>query len=235
MMRIACGAALTACLMAASIAAAQIPRDPVGAATAAPPATASGANRQAGTPFFTKQAEVEIPFTVRPGSTPEKQPASVRIFVSWDSGKTWHFYEERRPQDARFRFRARQDGEFWFATQTIDRSGRPDSAEPRSPQLRLIIDTQRPQLLVQANVDSSGNVNLSWSATDANLLAASLKLEYQDAAGTGGPWQPIDTKQPTANTAQLSGQTIFRAAISSRSMNLRAEIADAAGNVAYFS
>jgi hypothetical protein len=235
MMRRASGAALTACLLAAGIAAAQIPRDPVANAASTPQSAGATNQRQLPASFVTKQSEVEIPFTVRGGTTPETQPTSVRIFVSWDSGQTWHFYEERRPEDARFRFRARQDGEFWFATQTIDRSGRPDSAEPRSPQLRLVIDTQRPQLLVQANVDTSGNVNLSWSATDANLAPASLKLEYQDAAGTGGPWQPIEVKAAPPNSTQLSGQTIFLAAVSSRFINLRAEIADAAGNAAFFS
>src|SRR5215510_4508300 len=170
-----CGVACWACLIAAGPAVAQIPRDPLAASSPASQSSAAANQRPPSAPFVTKQAEVEIPFTVRPGATAETQPASVRIFVSWDTGKTWHFYEERRPEDARFRFRARQDGEFWFATQTIDRSGRPDSPEPRSPQLRLVIDTQRPQLLVQASVDSSGNVSLSWSATDANLVPTSLK------------------------------------------------------------
>jgi len=100
------------------------------------------------------------------------------VFVSWDKGKRWHFYDERKAEDARFRFRAKQDGEFWFATQVMDRAGKPVSGEPQSPQLRLIVDTQRPQLLIQTNVDSSGQVNLSWSAADATLRAASLKIEY---------------------------------------------------------
>ena len=129
----------------------------------------------------------------------------------------------------------RQDGEFWFATQTINRSGKPDSEEPRTPQLRLVIDTQRPQLLVQTSVDASANLNLSWSAADANLVPGSLKLEYQDAGGTGGPWQPIELKASPASLTQLTGQTMFHPAVSSRSLNLCAEIADAAGNIAYFS
>src|SRR5262245_52339269 len=147
MMRRSNGVVLTAWLVAAGIAAAQVPRDPVADSPAA---------RQAAPPFVTKQNEVEIPFSVRAGASAETQPTSVRIFVSWDRGQTWHFYDERKPEDARFRFRARQDGEFWFATQTIDRSGRPDSGEPKKPQLRLVIDTQRPQLLVQTNVNARG-------------------------------------------------------------------------------
>ena len=121
----------------------QVPRDPLAGS-----APVNGGASAAGTgtlpaPFVTKQADVEIPFSVRPGSTPDSQPTAVRVFVSWDQGKSWHFYDERKPQDGRFRFRPRQDGEFWFATQTIDRSGKSDSTEPRRPQLRLIVDTNR--------------------------------------------------------------------------------------------
>lgn len=228
-------AALMAWILAAHVATAQIPRDPVANTPSLAPATAAPGGPQLPAPFVTKQNDVEIPFNVRPGTSEENQPSSVRIFVSWDKGKTWHFYEERKPDDARFRFRAKQDGEFWFATQTVDRSGRADSAEPKRPQLRIVIDTQRPQLLVQAHVTASGGVNLSWNAADATLVAGSLKIEYQDAAGSGGPWQPIEVKLPAANTIVLSGQTSFEPNVSSRSINLRAEITDAAGNMAYHS
>jgi hypothetical protein len=232
-MRATSGAALMACWMAVTTVAAQVPHNPVSSGSPTMPGSTASAP-QLPPPFVTKQAEVEIPFNVRPGAAAESQTTAVRVFVSWDAGKTWHFYEEKRPEDGRFQFRARQDGEFWFATQTINRTGRA-AEEPRSPQLRLVIDTQRPQLLVQANVDHSGNVNLSWSAADANLNVSSLKLEYQDAAGSGGPWQLIQPAATTGNSTQFGGQTIFRAAVSSRAINLRAEIADAAGNIAYYS
>jgi hypothetical protein len=192
--------------------------------------------RQAPAPYVTKLSDVEIPFTVRSGTTPQTQPTAIRVFVSWDRGKTWHFYEEIRPEAARFRFRARQDGEFWFATQTIDRSGKPDNAEPRSPQLKLVIDSQKPQLVMQAQVDAASNVNLAWSAADPTLLPATLKIEYQDAANTGGNWETLELRS-TANAAapaQVSGQISFHPAASMQAINLRAEIADSAGNMAYY-
>jgi hypothetical protein len=229
----ACGAALAIWLLAAG-AAAQVPRDPL-ANPQSGAAAGGGAAAQQPAPFVTKQNDVEIPFNVRPGTNAENQPSSVRIYVSWDRGQNWHFYDERKAEDGRFRFRAKQDGEFWFATQTVDRSGRPDSAEPRRPQLRLVIDTQRPKLLVQAHVTGAGAVNLSWSAADATLIASSLRLEYQDAGGSGGPWQAIEASSPTTNATTITGQATFVPAVSSRTINLRAEIADSAGNLAYYS
>ena len=227
-------AALALGLFSAIDAAAQIPRDPFSGQTSSPPA-AETAPRELPKPFVTRQSDVEIPFNVRGGTTPDSQPTAVRISVSWDQGRSWHFYDERRPEEGRFRFRAKQDGEFWFATQTIDRAGRPDIPQPKWPQLRLVVDTQKPQLLVQAQVDSSGNVNVALSAADGSLNAASLKVEYQEAAGTGGPWEVVELKPSGGGPAQLTGQTTFRPNVTGRAINLRAEVADGAGNIAYHS
>ncbi|MCU0878452.1 MAG: hypothetical protein MUF06_11760 [Pirellulaceae bacterium] len=186
-------------------------------------------------PYVTQQREVEIPFTVKPGTTPETQPVEVRVFVSWDRGQSWHFFEKKRPEEGRFRFRPTQDGEFWFATQTVDKSGQPDSGQPRQPQLRLVIDTTKPQLLAQVAVPRAGEVTLDWSAADVSLNPNSLKIEYQDAA-SDGPWQTvkIDPQSVNSSAGQLAGRTVFRPEVASRSINLRAEVADAAGNMAYF-
>jgi len=188
-------------------------------------------------PYVTRQSDVEIPFSVKPGETPASQPAAVRVFVSWDRGKTWHFYDERKPEEGKFRFQPRQDGEFWFATQTVDQSGKTDSPEPRHPQLRLLIDTQKPQLLAQPSVVRSGELTLAWSASDPSLAASTLKIEYQDAAGSGGPWQPVAIHPSAIQTAngQMTGRAVFEPKIAGRSINLRAEVADAAGNVSYYS
>jgi hypothetical protein len=237
-MRVATLAWLIVCL-AAQQAHAQVPTDPLAGNLPGTPdsAAARAVDANLPPPYVTRQSDVEIPFSVKPGAGPEAQPTAVRVFVSWDRGQTWHFYDERRPEEGRFRFRPRQDGEYWFATQTIDRSGRADGGEPRQPQLRLVVDTQRPQLLVQAQVDAAGQVHVAWSATDANLAPPTLKIEYQDAAETSGNWLPVEAPAASGENrvTQAAGQATFRPQVASRAINLRAEIADAAGNVAYYS
>lgn len=231
--------ALAVSLLLAGTIRAQVPRDPFNdparteAAPSAPQAAPTG-DKSLPPPFVTRQRDVEIPFSVRGGTTPETQPAAVRVFVSWDQGRKWHLYDERRPEDGRFRFQPKQDGEYWFATQTIDRSGRPDSPEPRRPQLRLVVDTQKPQLQVEAQVQESGDVQVSWTAADPTLNSASLKVEYQDAQSSG-PWEAVAASGGDAPAGQSLGRATFRPATGGRSINLRAEIADAGGNVAYFS
>ena len=229
--------ALIVCLLFGATSRAQVPRDPFADPAQSQPAAVAqnSAEKAAPAPFVTRQRDVEIPFSVQAGVTPETQPASVRVFVSWDRGQKWHLYDERRPEDGRFRFKPKQDGEFWFATQTIDRAGRPDSPEPRKPQLRLIVDTQRPQLQVHTQVSESGEVAFSWNAVDTTLNVATLKFEYQDAVASG-PWESVAvTAKSDPVTGQSQGQSSFRPVITSRSINLRAEVADAGGNVAYFS
>jgi hypothetical protein len=202
--------------------------------TARPP-EARPARPELPPPYVTRQSDVEIPFSVKPGGTPASAPVAVRVFVSWDRGKTWHFYDERKPEDGKFRFQPRQDGEFWFATQTVDRSGKTDSPQPRQPQLRLVIDTQKPQLLAQASVARPGEVTLAWSVADASLVPATLKIEYQDASGSGA-WQAvaIDPRGVQSGQGQMTGRVQFEPQVPSRTINLRADVADAAGNVAYY-
>jgi hypothetical protein len=202
----------------------------------AAPAHAQSQPAPSATPaYVTRQSDVEIPFSVKQGTTPENQPASVRVFVSWDQGKSWHFLDERRPADGRFRFQPKQDGEYWFSTQTVDRSGRSDTSQPRRAQLRLVIDTQKPQLLAQATVGPYSDVTLAFSASDPTLQPATLKIEYQDASGIG-PWQAVELspQATSASAGQTTGKLLFRPEVKSRAINLRAEVADAAGNVAYF-
>jgi hypothetical protein len=187
-------------------------------------------------PYITKQVEIEVPFSVKASTTADAGPASVRIYVSWDSGANWHLYQEKRPEEGKFRFRAKQDGEFWFATQTVDGVGRSAGRQtPTAPQLRLVVDTQTPEVQVTASPTADGKVAVNWSATDPHLNATTLKIEYQDASGVG-PWQSV-LSVPASPTApgQCAGKISMAPTSSTGAINLRAEISDAAGNVAYFS
>ena len=210
---------LTICLLSA------------GEATAQVAAPKSG---QLPPPFVTKQTDLEIPFTVNMAKSADAQPATVRVFVSWDRGETWHFLEEKRVEDGRFRFRPKQDGEYWFSTQTVDRLGRTDNAQQRRPQLRVVVDTQKPQLLAQPSA-SGGQVTLGLNAADATLNPGTLKVEYQDVAG--GAWEPvvIDPAAINVSGGQLTVRTAFAPHAAGRAINVRAEVADMAGNMAYFS
>lgn len=187
-------------------------------------------------PYATRQAEVEIPFSVKASEKPSGQPVRVLVYVSWDRGANWHFFEERKPSDGRFRFRAKRDGEFWFSTHTVEGTAAPPAGNSHKAQLRLIVDTQKPQLGVQVEPAGANQLTLAFSAIDANLNPGTFRLEYQDTADLGAPWQEITVDRTHASPAigTLTGRVTATIQARSRTINLRAEVADAAGNVGYY-
>lgn len=187
-------------------------------------------------PFATNQFEVEVPFAVTPGTDPAAMPAAIRVFVSWDFGRNWHKYTDVSPDVGKFRFRAKKDAEFWFVTQVVDAQGNVPREPPRRPQLRLIVDTQKPRLEGAAVLNPAGQVEFTFSVVDSNLQRDSLKVEYQLAGGGEAPWEPvaIPPEQQTTTREGMAGKTVFLPLGGSRAVNVRAEVRDAAGNVAYF-
>lgn len=176
---------------------------------------------------------IQVPFAV----TSTREPSEVQVYISWDRGQNWSKYQPPIPSDARhFDFRPKQDGEFWFATRIIDRANPNSNAAPKAPQCRIVIDTQKPQLQMTAEVNTQGQVDLAWTIADPNLKPASLIVEYQDATGLGGPWQAVkfDPLKSVTPAGTLAGRMAFMPIVPSKQINLRAEVADAAGNKAFF-
>jgi hypothetical protein len=176
---------------------------------------------------------IQVPFAV----TSTREPSEVQVYISWDRGQNWSKYQPPIPSDARhFDFRPKQDGEFWFATRIIDRANPSSNAAPKAPQCRIVIDTQKPQLQMTAEVNSQGQVDLAWNIGDPNLKPTSLVVEYQDATGLGGQWQAVkfDPLKSATPAGTLSGRLAFLPIVPSKQINLRAEVADAAGNKAFF-
>ncbi len=186
--------------------------------------------------FATRQLDLEIPFAVTPGSDPQAQAVAVQVYVSWDFGRNWHKYAEVPPDAGKFRFKAKKDAEFWFVTETVDGAKRPPRDTPKRPQLRLVVDTQKPELSADAAVNSAGQVDVTFGAADPNLNPQTLKLEYQDARDQEAPWEPVvvPSSQTTPSRGSLAGRTTFLPHAGLRTINVRAEIADVAGNKSYF-
>jgi hypothetical protein len=216
---------LLAILLAASAAGQDSP--------AAPAANSSGP--QLPPAFATRKLDVEIPFAVTSGSDPQAQATTVQVFVSWDFGRNWHKYTEVPAEAGKFRFKAKKDAEFWFVTETVDVK-RPPRDTPKRPQLRLVVDTQKPELRAAAAVNPAGQVDFTFGAADPNLNSQTLKLEYQDARDEESPWEPVPLAagQLTPSRGGLAGRSAFLPREGLRTINVRAEIADVAGNKSYF-
>jgi hypothetical protein len=196
-----------------------------------------GQQRKLPPAFATGKREIDIPFSVTQGTTPETQAIRVDVLISWDHGRNWFKYTEVPPDAGTFRFASKKDMEFWFLTQTITAKDKTPKDDVKWPQLRLIVDTQKPDLKMAALVNPSGQPELSWTVTDATLNAPSLKVEYQDASGGDENWHAVElsAKENVVSPAGIVGKKSLSLPAGAKAINLRAEVVDVAGNKSVFS
>ncbi len=192
-----------------------------------PPAKPEATAAPAPAPLATRQTTFTIPFSVDPRAASE-----VQLHVSSDQGKTWSLYSRQRPDAKQFLFRAAEDGEYWFASRTIDPQGRGAGDGLLTPELRVRVDTTTPKTDLTARVGSNGEIIATWQASDVDLVAESVQIEYQ-AAGDR-QWQsvvldPAKTKQEATG---LSGEATWFPRTNHRAINLRIVARDGAGNSA---
>ncbi len=183
-------------------------------------------------PIATRQTLFSIPFQIDRAAQPGRDPVEVQLFVSTDEGTSWQMYDRVAPQKGHFLVRAASDGQYWFRIRTLDRSGqiRPQGDDP--PGLRVVIDTAVPQLDLQARRGEAGQVILQWQAADPHLDLDSLKIQCR--CGPQSPWQPvaIDRRGVHASGSTRSGEAIWWPQSGSQLVEIRAEVADRAGNPA---
>lgn len=182
--------------------------------------------------FATRQNVFAIPFSVDRRVT---QPVEVHLFVSTDQGNSWQLSSREPPTARQFNFRARGDGEYWFASRTVDANQRATNQDALKPELRVVVDTTSPKLEFTAQALEGGEILVRWQAIDQYLLATSLKVEYQEAVGQ--PWKLVDVRHPDpeALRSRYDGQTQWRADTRSSALNVRVEVRDRAGNLAVLS
>lgn len=173
-----------------------------------------------------RQTTFNIPFTVETAN----QPLEVQLYLSRDRGQTWKLYARQNPSARFFPFHATQDGEFWFASQTIDATRAPADMEGRQPELHVVIDTLQPQFDFQALLGPSREIQISWRCADPSLDPASLKIEYQ--TGREQPWQPVAAESTTTSNGTISGRLTFVPRTAWVELQVRAEISDLARNKA---
>ena len=179
--------------------------------------------------YATRQTVFAIPFAV---DRRIAQPMEVHLYVSLDQGATWQLHSRQPPNTSQFTFRARGDGEYWFASRTLDGNQQSRPQGPLQPELRVVVDTVPPQLDFSARPGQGGDVITAWQIVDQDLSPASLKVEYQD--GVGQPWKPVAIRQAAEDAARTNyqGQMTWWPETRSPTINIRAEVRDRAGNLA---
>ncbi|MEN6558992.1 MAG: hypothetical protein ABFC54_12525 [Thermoguttaceae bacterium] len=121
-----------------------------------------------------RQSLFAIPYRIdQTGGDASRQPVEVQLFVSTDRGKRWQMYARAMPNQQRFMFRAGNDGEYWFAIRTVERSGQARPESIATPGLRVIVDTRgqntkSPNAVGPSGTQTASNNSPSPSNSNAN-------------------------------------------------------------------
>ncbi len=137
---------------------------------------------------YVRKQRFPIPFSINPGD--EQRVREVRLSVSEDQGRSWRFYRSVMPQDKYFDFTCQRDGSYWFIVQTLHTDGTllPPQLENVPPGLKVIVDTQPPQIALRPMPTQGDQVGVEWDIRDEYLDRNSILLE---ARAPQGEWQTV--------------------------------------------
>lgn len=184
-------------------------------------------------PVYWRQNVFAIPFRVAPSPDRDTSAIEVVLFVSTDQGATWQRPSRVDAQDGQFTYRAPQDGEYWFAVQSVGPAG-PMQVNVASPQLRVIVDTVAPQMELKARSEPDGAVTAEWRIHEEHLDARSFMLEFRADSGSY-QWQEIAVQPPQKDRQQshYEGHARWYPQGATDAILLRARVRDLAGNPAW--
>jgi len=183
-------------------------------------------------PIATRQTLFAIPFIIEPAADASRDPVEVQLWVSSNRGASWEIYSKVRPAQRHFVYQAPGDGEYWFSVHTLDRSGGMRPRPSAEPELRVIVDTVLPKLQLEAQRGQGGQITARWRIEDENLKPEALTIQYRTSLD--GPWQAvaIDRQKVQTSGAIQTGEVPWWTRDGGGDVQIRVEIADAAGNLA---
>ncbi|MDG3006876.1 hypothetical protein [Paludisphaera mucosa] len=173
-------------------------------------------------PIYHKERSFRIPFDL--GGKDYSRIKELQLWASEDAGFNWYSVSKTTPDQKVFTFRARRDGEYWFAVRTISMTGQasPATEETIKPALRVIVDTVPPTLVLESNGRQGSVAKVRWEAKDENLELKSLTLEYQLPGARD--WKRIPVRRPALlGTESWNANTV-------ESIRVRGSVVDKAGN-----
>ncbi len=183
-------------------------------------ARAGGAPRT----IYHKGRNFRIPFNLN--AEGRDRVKELHLLYSEDQGYHWRSSSKTFPDHPTFTFRSSHDGEYWFAVQTVTIDGKVSPALDATvePNLKVIVDTFPPTLLLDPDGRRGSVASVRWEVKDENLDLKSLVVEYQ-VEGVG-VWRRVPIKRP-----KLIGGQQWDAG-TAEAIKVRASVTDKAGNLA---
>jgi len=173
--------------------------------------------------IYHKGRNFRIPFNLNAES--RERIKEFHLLVSEDQGYHWRRSSKTYPDHPSFSVRTSHDGEYWFAVQTVTNDGKysPNLDATVEPNMKVIVDTFPPSLLLEPDERRGSMASVRWDVKDENLDLKSLILEYQVEGAAS--WRRVPIKKP-----RLIGSQSWDAG-TAEALKVRASIADRAGNV----
>lgn len=142
--------------------------------------------------LYARQRQITIPF--EPDASELHRLKQLQLYYSSNLGKSWHLGATAAPEQRKFNFNAEGDGLYLFAVQTTDFNGRsyPEKMDAVTPQLRIIIDTVPPTILLKPLPPRPSEVGIAWEVRDDNLdlsLPDTVRLDFRPVGSAG--WSPL--------------------------------------------
>lgn len=194
-----------------------------------PTAPVASQTTAAEAPVYWSEETFRIPYRWNSANDPNTAQ-TVKLYLSQDRGQTWNEISTAKPEVQYFTYHAPADGEYWFAMQTIDNQGRVWPEGPQQPELRVVVDTENPQVLAfEAALSATGEVAATWQAGDRHLNANAAKLQYRTPGDQS--WQDVKSgslRQPAVGVA--SGHARWKVPAGTKSVWVRLAVRDRAGN-----
>ena len=202
-------------------------------------AVAQTVSREKEVPLIsTRHQSFAIPFEIR-SEDPANMPKEVELIYSTDQGLNWYPFDRVHPDKKQFDFQSQNDGQYWFIFKTYGSDGIAKQPNRQSPMLKVLVDSVPPKLNVIAEQKGTGETLLSWSVEDANLSKnhPQISIAYSDSVSNRTITNPNSWKQIAIDTSNIHssgnkhyGDVIWWPQRNARSVEIRVEIADSAGN-----
>ena len=172
--------------------------------------------------YTTKTRRFEIPYTV----TSMDASAVTTLWVSVDRGKAWSAFAKETGQGGSFQFQTKQDGEYWFRSQT----GAEQVSSGSTPQLRVYVDATPPRIQMTARNLPEGDVLIESLVTDQTVVANQVLMQI--TTGPNSPWEvlPFQGKPIRLENGDVRAVSRYKPTTASRVVVVRTIARDGAGN-----
>ncbi len=179
-------------------------------------------------PIQIRLKRFDIPFSI---DAVGQRPAEVQLFVSRDAGGHWNKYSTQPPTAQKFLVDIAEDGDYWFATRTIDGAGNSYPQGAIKPGLFVRIDTTDPDVTLHAEITPDSSVLIDLKCLDQWPRRESLVVEQMTDVNT--MWSEVPgfaaMVQATA-VDRLEATMQFKPAGDWHQLSVRAIVKDLAGN-----